>query len=270
MIVRMKKVTMAVSNRDKEDFLNSLRKEGLIHIKHLTSPVSSELTLNAERVQRLEKAVSILESSPDVRGTQGLDSQFETEGEEKPVQQLDELGIVHVIQEIFTLEQQREDLEKDIQDEKNILLWYRQWGGFSLEDLLTLRKQGIYLKLYVLNKAEFKKIRGKENIFVIKIENGYFYTAGVFYKEDEGLPFNEVKIPVGSFNYVKIKFAEDSRKFKEVIKQLKEHAVFQKPLKDFAQNLEMKHRFLEVFLACRKKKIFHLSRDIARNLKSPE
>lgn len=245
MIVRMKKVTMAVSNRDKDNFLNSLRKEGLLHIKHLTTPVGLELTQNEERIHRIEKAINIL-------------SQFAVDDIRKPIHRLDELEVVHIIQEIFTLEQEREDLEKAMQEERESLSWFKQWGKFSLEDLLSLRENGIYLKLYVLNKSQFRKIKNKENVFVIKTQNGYFYIACIFYKEEEALPYDEIKLPPMGFNEAKTKLEEASRRYNEIIEQLREYVIFQRALETFAQNLRKKHHFLEVFFGMQKEEGFSL------------
>lgn len=234
MIVRMKKITMIVPEKDQQHFLVRLRKEGVVHIKSLKKPSDRAITLMEEKGALFEKAISIL-------------SQYHAGGPEKDISQLQDNEILDKVEEIISAQHQKEGLSKDIHDTISRIAWYKPWGEFGPEDLTRLREKGIYVNLYRLTKSEFRKIKSRGNVYVIAKDGGYVYVAGLFYKQDEGFPFEEVKLQAESYGELRMKLEGCQRERDEKEKFLQEQAVFKKGLEGFIKKLQKKRAFLNVF-----------------------
>lgn len=241
MIVKMKKITMIVPQKDQGDFLVKLRKEGVVHIKHLAEPSSSslEIMLLDEEKSQLEKAVFIL-------------TQYHAR-KQKP--QLGDKEMLEEAQKIINAKQKSDELKRNIDDTINKMGWYKHWGAFNPKDLIELKNRGIYIKLYRLNKNEFKKIKQQENIYVVTKGVGYFYIIGLFKNENEGLDYEEIRPPVDSYNKLKERLELYNKEYVETEKFLYEQAGFRRELEDFLQRLQRKHTFLSVFFGMKKDEI---------------
>lgn len=227
MIERMKKLTMVVLNKEREDFLIRLRKEGVVHIRHLARPAGQDIISAEEEVLLAGKAIAILEKEKPATDSSGTS----------------EAELIQKAKEIVSMQDEIEELEKKIQDTKNSLVWYRPWGGFNPGDITFLKERGIDIRLYVLNKSELKKIEGKEDIHIIKREGGYFYTA-VF---GGGLPVSEIKLPLESFSELKSRLSDCTERIQALKKSLEGQVIFRKPLFNLIKKLQKKHKFLEVY-----------------------
>ena len=60
MIVRMKKVTIVIKSSWMDDVLNTLGETGVVHLQPVTPPENSTIVELKEKIQLMEKAVSII------------------------------------------------------------------------------------------------------------------------------------------------------------------------------------------------------------------
>ncbi|MFC1643964.1 V-type ATP synthase subunit I, partial [Candidatus Omnitrophota bacterium] len=63
------------------------------------------------------------------------------------------------------------------------------------KDMALLRDKGVSVRLYRLNKQEFKKVKKKPGCYVVGKDKGYIYLAQAVMKEEEKLPFEEMIPP---------------------------------------------------------------------------
>jgi len=245
MIVRMKKITMIVSSKGKEEFLTILRKVGVVHIKHLTPPSDMELTANEEKITQAQKALILL-------------SNINSENSKKNHIQLTENELIHKIQDVFSVQQEIDNLKKNINDTQINMKWFSPWGKFSPSNIMQLQEKGIYIKLYLLNKNDFKKLKDNKNIYLIKQDDGYYYTAVVCYKDCEGFPFEEIKFPSENYEQLAEKLELHKKQLAEKEKLLKDQTKFKHELEKIIQKLQKKHNFLEVFYGMRNEEKFSL------------
>ena len=159
MIIKMKKVTMIVCNNNKEEFLLKLRKQGLVHIKSLASPSVQQVIAVQEEETDMKNAIAVLSGSCSEKDNKQI---------------VAEIDIKAKVKEILSANEEKEKLEKTIHDIRGKMIWYEPWGEFVLDDIAELRQKGIDIKLYILNKDEFKQVKDLENIYVIKKTGGYF------------------------------------------------------------------------------------------------
>jgi V/A-type H+-transporting ATPase subunit I len=241
----MKKITMLVSSKEKEPFLALLRQAGVIHIKHLANPSAMEVTANEDKISQAQKALIILS---------GIDS----EKSKKTSSSLTENELLGKVQEIFSIQQEIDNLNKSIEDTQINMQWFSPWGKFSPKNILKLKEKGIYVKLYLLNKNDFNKLKNDKNIYLIKHDDGLFYIATVFYGQHQDLPFEEIKFPSETYEELTEKLKLQKKHLSEKENLLKEQIVFKTSLEEIIKHLQKKHNFLEVFYGMKDEEKFSL------------
>lgn len=184
MIVRMKKLTLLVSQKEKQSFLNKLRSLGVVHIKNVKKPSHNEVISADEVVSDIKSAIAILprhEENGDspLRGQSPFSSNIPTRAKE----------IVSLAKNKGERLENLATLEREIE-------WYRPWGGFNPGDLAALKEKGIFVRLYRAQKNMYKKSRERNDVYTIKKDAQYVYLAHISNSTEETLPFEEIK-PAG-------------------------------------------------------------------------
>ena len=177
MIVKMSKVAVLASASDINQSLVKLRKFGLLHIKHINPP-------SGENVARLEKD---LEDSVKVISMLSGKSR---ERESLPFEAA-EIAVkdtLHILFERKQLLSRKEEVERK-------LSWFEDWGRISYGPLKELSRAGVFLKLYIVNKKEFKSLPSDKPVFLIKRERRRFYIVFASQNKNESLEFEEVLFP---------------------------------------------------------------------------
>ncbi|MFH1846086.1 MAG: hypothetical protein ABH869_00835 [Candidatus Omnitrophota bacterium] len=205
MIEKMKKITLLVSENERDKFLSCLRKAGLVHIKHVNPPVHHEINFAEDRITKIEHLVSILR--PYYRG--GRQSRHEP-GELCERVMLDETD------KIQELNQTKEDLKAVLAEVDKNIKWFGVWGDFDPRDIALFDEKGVKVILYCFNKEQFKQITKQGNFFVIKREKGYVYCAGISPEglEEEELAFFKAVLPVENLTELR---EEKTRLEKEIL-----------------------------------------------------
>ncbi len=234
MITRMKKITLIVSQRTRDDFLLELRKAGVVHIKHVCSPTSKDITLSEEKLSLLDNAMNILT--------------VPSEETKKPESSLDEAQIIRCAQEIVKNYREKDDVLNGIRDIQGRMEWFGPWGGFNPQDLEDLKKEGILIRLHCLRNNEFKKIKGDyvDKITIIKKDKGYIYLAFMSYLTGDKLPFDEVTYPDRGLEELRNELARSNRRIKEIDDFLAKNARLKDLLKEEILKLRRKLQFLNV------------------------
>jgi len=189
MIVKMKKLTLLVSEKERETFLTELRKAGAVHIKNVKEPVSHDINFVEDRIANIEKTISIL-------------LPYKKNEEDK-----DRAGKTEILPEdtgrIAELHEDREELVALISDLEEKIEWFDAWSRFDPEDIKTFREKGLHVKLYKVVKGEFKKLKNRKNAFLLKKEKGHEYIALASFDENETLEFDEIIPPEKSPDRIK-------------------------------------------------------------------
>lgn len=245
MIVGMKKITLAVSEKTKENFLLSLRKEGVVHIKHLENPSAQRITDVEEELVKLKKAILYLSSY--------------TEETKKPLlEHVDEAQVKEDIEKVLALGQKKEELIKNIQETEELLDWYSPWGTFAPEDIKVLKNKNAFIKLYRLNKQEYKEIKNERSYYFISKKNGYFYVAMLFEEENVEFPYEEVKLPQKSYSALINEKEQCKVQLFEQEESIKKYSADILIFKYYLKVLEKKQIYLETFHGMKTEKVFSL------------
>jgi V/A-type H+-transporting ATPase subunit I len=208
MIVKMKKVSIVVFDRFREQSLKALRKLGLVHIESRPSS-SDELALFAEQNTQLERAWLLLpeetkkerkrrEKKQKRDKKRKKDKRLRRKRERTPTAtratEEDVDGCVEIAQEVVELTEKirviHEKIERLIREQQRLDLW----GGYDPKEIRELAEKGVYISLYQLSPEEFKQLPEDLDRFVLERTKSFVRLAVVFLGSEPSLDFETVAI----------------------------------------------------------------------------
>jgi len=229
MIVPMKKLTLLVSERERENLISALGKAGVVHIKPVKPPKAHDITFLEDKILNLERMMTILRP-------------YASSGKQQ--KKCSAVSILEDAERIEELYRERRSLKSAI-DELNLKIrWFDRWGRFDPESLSALRGKGVDIRLCRIKKDEFPKLKKLQHK-VLSREKGYFYLAVVLPGGEE-LPVQEVIPPPKSVALLKEERGELGEKMDRIDIFLKEEAEALDSLKECRQGLEKELKFLNV------------------------
>ncbi len=232
MIVRMKKLTLIVTQAGTQDMLNALRALGVVHIQNIKKPLSENLASVEECLVQAKHATQALEEHQRQKSVQVI-SWSEAEMREK-------------IQFIVGLYNEASAAKQEIEQIKERIEYFQPWGEFSARDIATLAEKGVYIKLYMLNSNELKQVADRADIEVIKQQKKYSYVAHFSQNPYDNLPFKEISLPDEDFNQIHSRFQALQQRAGEINGILSANAGALVGLKRYSQGLEKLKNFLGV------------------------
>lgn len=116
MIVKMKKITLLVSQRDVEASLRRLRKLGVVHISHMQEPVADYISSLKQQLSLSDEAMNIIPDSR--RPTDSLHQPKDLKTED----------LNSLAKEIIDQNSQRQKLKLRQEALERKLTWFREWG----------------------------------------------------------------------------------------------------------------------------------------------
>ena len=208
MIVKMKKVSIVVFDRFREQSLKALRKLGLVHIESRPSS-SDELALFAEQNTQLERAWLLLpeetkkerkrrEKKQKRDRKRKKDKRLRRKRERAPTEtratEEDVDGCVEIAQEVVELTEKirviHEKIERLIREQQRLDLW----GGYDPKEIRELAEKGVYISLYQLGPEEFKQLPEDLDRFVLERTKSFVRLAVVSLGSEPSLDFETVAI----------------------------------------------------------------------------
>ncbi len=228
MIVPMKKVTVLVVNKDVDDALLSLRRLGLLHIKHVTTPTADELNQLEEKITIVEQALQYLKEVPS-------QEKRDTSGEVLPLARK-VVSLVHQMQE---LSYRRKQVEEE-------LTWFEEWGEVSLKDIAALRERGVWVRLYRCSASGLRRISPDKIIKVVGRKGRIFKIVFFATDEKDTLAFPEEKIPVHEYSVLKDEYEKILTRQKEVNRELESLACFHDSFVRYHRDLLKEREFYRV------------------------
>ncbi|MBQ4120223.1 MAG: ATPase [Clostridia bacterium] len=143
MIVPMKKVSLIVLKKNKEDALNKLRKLGLLHIE-ITEGEGTKLLELKEQTALLENGIYTLSAKAD-KNTESKDITL--------------TDAIALSQRIEVLTEQQKSLYNAISSYTAELERLKAWGEINLHELDILAAKGIDITLYNMPLKEYKAFK---------------------------------------------------------------------------------------------------------------
>ncbi|MEA1927872.1 MAG: hypothetical protein U9N73_06660 [Candidatus Auribacterota bacterium] len=172
----MKKVTIVVQDKDREEALTQLSALGLVHIDHLKEPAG-------QSIERVEINISALENA-----TKSIPESSET-AEQVPVKNLPEL-----IQEIDQLAGDLIGLRAERDKRNRLIDEWKIWGDFDVKLLRELNGKGIWVYLVELPEKKLSDLPDDLAVQIFTRKGGVAYCGIIsdnlkyFYFKTKTLP----------------------------------------------------------------------------------
>lgn len=188
MIAEMKKLMLFMPDTalDIDAELTVLGQLGVMHVMPLQAVKDDSIERVDARIKQLDKAISILNRYDD---ESIIDSDEVTDYSKL------ERGEIFLMEKVLDAENRRKQLENIKLNLTNDLAWFKNWGSISLKDVKALNKKGTWIKLYLLEDKELKRVSNREDIQVLGKFDELNQVVLISSDADERLDFQEVFFP---------------------------------------------------------------------------
>ena len=220
MIVKMKKVTLLLSAKDKEKDLIDLRKQGVLHIHHIKNPVSEDIQFLENEIDNVHRALRIVAEAEPLK--------TEIKADEAPAW----------VEKILALAQKREALARELEEHRETHKWFDTWGAVSYASLQELNKAGIFVHFYVAGKSAFKKIDPEKNVQIAKEEQNAIYFAYFSNSAEDRLEFNEESCPAIELSELETQITQVQSEIEKIVQELTEMSGILPALNDYLVRLQ--------------------------------
>jgi V/A-type H+-transporting ATPase subunit I len=219
MITKMKKLMLLTPDtaQDVEVDLTRLGQLGVVHITPFETAQDESIERVLARIKQLQSAIAALDRIGEEAG-----SEFELF---KDTDFADlERGEICLMEEILNAESRRIELENLLEEQKSALDWYGRWGKVAEKDLDEISKAGVFVKLYLLDRREFKGISGCDDILHIGMIDNKYQVVFISDTPNRHLEFEEITIPNYDFDELEDKIESTKDQLNgicDTLKQLK-------------------------------------------------
>lgn len=185
MIVKMKKLTLLIAESEIDADLTLLGQLGIMHVTPFKPAKDESIDRVLARIESMEKAISILE-------------EFENDplpDDEKGAISDEIHGEITLMEQVLKADAKRKQQIKTLETLQKNEEWYAEWGKFDSSDIKKLAKNGVFIKLYLLNKDELKHIDNRSDVVIAGQKDNFYKVVLISDNENEKLKFDEVVIP---------------------------------------------------------------------------
>ena len=235
MITKMKKLTFLVYHKEYENFLNSLRELGVVHIveKQQGAAENAELQENVRLSSRLAATLKLLQNVKLEKGTVALkDGGTPDRG-------------MKVLDEVDALQAEKNRLTQQLQIYTKEREALQAWGDFDPDSLQRLKDAGYVIGFYTCSEGNYKEEWETEyNAMIISHISSKIYFITVTKADVEvDLDVEQAKLPVYSLTRVEQLHSETKQAILENEQKLaalaeKDIPSLKEALKELQNNIE--------------------------------
>ena len=235
MITKMKKLTFLVYHKEYENFLNSLRELGVVHIveKQQGAAENAELQENIRLSSRLAATLKLLQNVKLEKGTVALkDGGTPDRG-------------MKVLDEVDALQAEKNRLTQQLQIYTKEREALQAWGDFDPDSLQRLKDAGYVIGFYTCSEGNYKEEWETEyNAMIISHISSKIYFITVTKADVEvDLDVEQAKLPVYSLTRVEQLHSETKQAILENEQKLaalaeKDIPSLKEALKELQNNIE--------------------------------
>ena len=229
MIEQMKKVSIVLLNKEKEDALKTLRKIGLVHLEKVEGS-SEKLNAFKEYTNNALVSESIL----------GEIKQKKSKKTEAQVLKQDE--VISLCKEVVSKADRKKQLMDEISADSTELERFSKWGNVSLEDFAYLAEKGIQLNMYEIPADKYSLI--DDDIETLLINNDKKTVRFLSINGGEGRPENlmpdafEVPLPRISTSLLEEEIKKNVNEIHSIESYFAENAKYLPSIISFKKELE--------------------------------
>ncbi len=212
MIVKMKKLELLLFYKEREQFLESLRTLGVVHVVEDLQKEGNyhiqELQSTLRLCERVERKLAAINSSRNASA--GSSSKKDADA---------------VLKRFEELENEREKINQEIAASKKDLLLLQPWGQFDPASVKKLADSGVRIRFLSMPVKRFEALDTTDlPLREISRTNGQVNFVVVEYGQEISLDAEEVRLPEVSIKDLESKLAQLEQKGKQIDEQMKELA----------------------------------------------
>ena len=228
MIEPMKKVSVVILSKEKEDALKALRKIGLVHL--------SKIEGSSEKLNAFKEYTGNAIVSESILGEIKLDKKAK-----KQKITLEDSKVVELCRQVVTKSERKKQLLEEISADTTELDRFEDWGEVSLEDIDFLKEKGIKLAMYEIAAEKYSQI--DQEIETILVNNDKktvrFLVIGEDGRPEKLLPEAfEVPLPRMSTKDLEKEIKADEAEIKDIENFYVNNAKYVPAIAAFRKNLE--------------------------------
>lgn len=224
MIVKMSKITLLVKETDAKKALKDLRKLGVLHVKPLPNPPSSDMSDIETRLEDTRRVLFLL-GDPDEARQKGNGNAST------------------IVDDILEKMHERSVLERELASLNEAIHWYDEWSRVSLQDIAGLEEQGFYVKLYQLSPSAWKAEEAKENVFALSESKESVKAALISRDPEETLDHRPVSVPEVPYKQAVSRIREIEKDLAAIEKVFEGHRRHIDLIKNYVDALQKDHQF---------------------------
>jgi len=230
MIVPMKKVVVFVTSSARDAALKQLCKLGVVHIQHFKPPMSDDISKIENSLSAVEKSLGIIK---------GYNKPHTAEIKEPEKCQ-------KLVFDVLALDAEKQQIKSQIEEKRTLLNWYDRWGIISFKDVAELQENGIYLRLYEIDRSVLKNIPEGACVEILKEDKNQLKIAFITESKGVRLDIKEEQIPREDFNTVTVEEQEKTSRLVEIDQLLHQLAESYSMIQSYQQELEKHLEFARV------------------------
>ena len=237
MIEPMKKVSIVLLNKEKQEALKKLRKLGLVHLEKIEG--------SSEKLNAFKEYTNNANLSESVLG------EIKIPKKEKQNQlSLENEKVISLCSQIVAKTERKKQLMEEISSDATELERFANWGSVSLEDFEYLNQKNIQLKLYEVPVEKYSEI--DNDIQTILVNNDKKNVRFLIVNGGEGRPEKlmpqafEVPFPRMSTKFLEEEIKKDEQEIVQIETFFKENIKYLDSIKKFKKDLEKDIEFENV------------------------
>lgn len=233
MITKMKKLTFLVYHKEYEDFLNSLRELGVVHVVEKQQGVAdnAELQENMRLSSRLATTLKLLQNLKTVNPPAKTGGSAERG--------------MQVLEEVDALQNEKNKLTQQLQTYAKERDALQVWGDFESESVKKLNEAGYTVGFYICSEGNYKEEWETEyNAMVVnRVSSKVFFVTVTKAGMEVDLDVEQAKLPAYSLTRVGEMYADTERAIAANEQKLvaiaeKDIPSLQEALKEVQNNIE--------------------------------
>ena len=228
MIEPMKKVSVVLLNKEKEEALKALRKIGLVHLEKIEG--------NSEKLSAFKEYTNNAMLSEAILGEIKL-----PKAKKGSAPSLADNEIIALCSDVVSKSDRKKQLMEEISADSTELDRFAAWGDVTLEDFEYLTSKGIQLKMYEVSSEKYYQI--DESIKTILVNNDSKSVRFMVINGGEGRPANllpeafEVPLPRISTKLLEEEIKRDEAEIASIEDFYKEKAPYLPAISAFQKKL---------------------------------
>ncbi|MBN1895517.1 hypothetical protein JW906_13550 [bacterium] len=228
MIVKMNKVTLLVSLREREKALLRLRKMGLLHVEAVQTPQSEDLEKLKSEAALADKALGLI-GNPEAK------AEIVPEGR-----------AAENVSRILDLAREKDSLQARLAEKRAVREWFRRWGDVSWSSMQALGEAGVTVRLYAAPKNILKQVPEGFQIQKLGEEKGVVYLALFADSPEQKLDIREETVPAAEIPELEAEIRGAERALASVESEISKIARTGESIKAYRNALHQKIEFATV------------------------